>query len=433
MKLSRIILTLTILLTPFVYSKDLTFASPEEVGMSSDRLSRIKPAMQRFIDEGKTIGIQTIIARNGKIVHFEQVGKLNLVTGAEIKSDSLFRIYSMTKPIVTTAAMILFEEGAFLLDDPVEKYLPEFKDKKVLIDGALVDATHPFTIRELMSHTAGLTYGIFGNSPIDQQYRKAMFGENHVFNFENVSANGSSSKIKTLEDLVTAIGPIPLQYQPGTQWVYSLSVDILGAIIEKISNKTLDVFLNERLFQQLDMNDTFFEVPKTKIERFGTLQRLDRDGKIIVAETPETSIFADSVTFLSGGGGLVSTAMDFLRYSQMMLNGGELNGMRILSPMTVDLMLRNQLTYDQQLKYDPRPGIAGTTGFGLGFGLKTESPKTSSGSKGNFRWAGIAGTDFWCDPQEGITAIVLMQVIPYPQAVRAQFKNLTYQAITEMN
>ena len=293
MKLSRILLTLTILLTPFVYSKDLTFASPEEAGMSSDRLSRIKPAMQRFIDEGKTIGIQTIIARNGKIVHFEQVGKLNLETGAEIKSDSLFRIYSMTKPIVTTAAMILFEEGAFLLDDPVEKYLPEFKDKKVLIDGALVDATHPFTIRELMSHTAGLTYGIFGNSPIDQLYRRAMFGENHVFNFENVAANGSSSRIKTLEDLVTAIGPIPLQYQPGTQWVYSLSVDILGAIIEKISNKTLDVFLNERLFQQLDMNDTFFEVPKTKIERFGTLQRLDRDGKIIVAETPETSIFAD--------------------------------------------------------------------------------------------------------------------------------------------
>ena len=137
MKLSRIILTLTILLTPFVYSKDLTFASPEEVGMSSDRLSRIKPAMQRIVDEGKTIGIQTIIARNGKIVHFEQVGKLNLETGAEIKSDSLFRIYSMTKPIVTTAAMILFEEGAFLLDDPVEKYLPEFKDKKVLIDGVL--------------------------------------------------------------------------------------------------------------------------------------------------------------------------------------------------------------------------------------------------------------------------------------------------------
>ena len=176
MKLSRILLTLTILLTPFVYSKDLTFASPEEAGMSSDRLSRIKPAMQRFVDEGKTIGIQTIIARNGKIVHFEQVGKLNLETGTEIKSDSLFRIYSMTKPIVTTAAMILFEEGAFLLDDPVEKYLPEFKDKKVLIDGVLVDATHPFTIRELMSHTAGLTYGIFGNSPIDQQYRRAMFG-----------------------------------------------------------------------------------------------------------------------------------------------------------------------------------------------------------------------------------------------------------------
>jgi CubicO group peptidase (beta-lactamase class C family) len=430
----RILIALLMALSPFVYSADLDIAKAEDVGMSSDRLARIKPAMQRYVDQGKTAGIQTIIARKGKIVHFDQVGKLDLDTGSDIASDSLFRIYSMTKPVATTAAMLLFEEGKLLLDDPVEKYLPAFRDKKVLVNGELVPATHPLTIRELMSHTGGLTYGIFGNSPIDQQYRDAMFGKDNTFDFRSIANNATpESKLKNLNDLVTAIGPIPLQYQPGTQWVYSLSVDILGAIIETISGQALDTFMNERLFQPLGMKDTFFEVPKNKLNRFGTLHTIDQSGELIVVDRPESSDYSNNVSFLSAGGGLVSTAIDYIRYAQMMLNGGELNGVRILSPTTIDLMLRNQLTYDQQLKYDPRPGIAGTTGFGLGFGLKTEAPKTASGSKGNFRWAGIGGTDFWCDPKEDLTAIVLMQMIPYPESVRAEFKNLTYQAITEMN
>ena len=431
---SRVLLVLLMFIFPLAYGEDLRIIKPERVGMSSERLAKIKPHMQRYVDEGKVAGIQTIIARNGKIVHFEQVGTLNFDTGSEMKHDSLFRIASMTKPVATTAAMILFEEGKLLLDDPVEKYLPAFRDKKVLVDGELVDATHPFTVRELMSHTGGLTYGIFGNSPIDQQYREAMFGENNRFNFRSIANNDTpESQLKTLDDLVAAIGPIPLQYQPGTQWVYSLSVDILGAVIEKVSGQPLDTFMEERLFQPLGMKDTFFEVPTDKLNRFGTLHTIDQTGKLIVVDRPETSDFANNVSFLSAGGGLVSTASDYIRYAQMMLNGGELNGVRILSPTTIDLMTRNQLTYDQQLKYDPRPGIAGTTGFGLGFGLKTEAPKTASGSKGNFRWAGIFGTDFWCDPKENLTAILLMQMIPYPQNVRAEFKNLTYQAITEMN
>ena len=224
--------------------------------MSSERLARIKPLLQRYVDEGKIAGIQTLIAREGKIVHFEQIGKLDLDTGSDLKDDSLFRIYSMTKPITTTAAMILYEEGKLQLDDPVDKYLPAFKNQKVLIDGELVDTTHAITIRELMSHTAGLTYGIFGNSPIDQKYRIAMFGEDHQFNFSNTTINADGNKIKSLDDLVNAIGPIPLQYQPGTQWVYSLSVDILGAVIEKVSGQPLDVFMAERLFEPLGMNDT---------------------------------------------------------------------------------------------------------------------------------------------------------------------------------
>ena len=244
MKLLVCLVALIMVLTPLANAKDLRTARAESVGMSSERLARIKPLLQRYVDEGKIAGIQTLIAREGKIVHFEQVGKLDLDTGSDLKDDSLFRSYSMTKPITTTAAMILYEEGKLRLDDPVEKYLPAFKNQKVLIDGALVDVTHAITIRELMSHTAGLTYGIFGNSPIDQKYRIAMFGEDHQFNFSNTTINADGNKIKSLDDLVNAIGPIPLQYQPGTQWVYSLSVDILGAVIEKVSGQPLDVFLS---------------------------------------------------------------------------------------------------------------------------------------------------------------------------------------------
>ncbi len=433
MKALGYLAVLMMVLTPLASSKDLPTVRPEIVGMSSERLARIKPLLQRYVDEGKVAGIQTLIARKGKIVHFEQVGKLDLDTHSALREDSLFRIYSMTKPITTTAAMILYEEGKLQLDDPVEKYLPAFKNKKVLVDGELVDATHAITIRELMSHTAGLTYGIFGNSVIDQKYRVAMFGEGHQFSFNNTTINADANKIKTLDDLVSAIGPIPLQYQPGTQWVYSLSVDILGAVIEKVSGQSLDAFMLERLFKPLRMNDTFFEVPKEKLQRFGTLQAKDAGGKLMVIDRPKTSDFANNVTFFSGGGGLVSSAMDYLRYSQMMLNGGELDGIRILSPTTIDLMTRDQLTQSARLGYDPRPGIIGDVSFGLGFGLAVKAPRVRSGSKGSYRWAGIAGTDFWIDPKEDLTAMILVQMMGYPPALRNEFKTLVYQAITEMD
>ena len=433
MKALGYLAVLMMVLTPLASSKDLPTVRPEIVGMSSERLARIKPLLQRYVDEGKVAGIQTLIARKGKIVHFEQVGKLDLDTHSALREDSLFRIYSMTKPITTTAAMILYEEGKLQLDDPVEKYLPAFKNKKVLVDGELIDATHAITIRELMSHTAGLTYGIFGNSVIDQKYRVAMFGEGHQFSFNNTTINADASKIKTLDDLVSAIGPIPLQYQPGTQWVYSLSVDILGAVVEKVSGQSLDVFMLERLFKPLKMNDTFFEVPKEKLQRFGTLQAKDAGGKLMVIDRPKTSDFANNVTFFSGGGGLVSSAMDYLRYSQMMLNGGELDGIRILSPTTIDLMTRDQLTQSARLGYDPRPGIMGDVSFGLGFGLAVKAPRVRSGSKGSYRWAGIAGTDFWIDPKEDLTAMILVQMMGYPPALRNEFKTLVYQAITEMD
>ena len=238
MTLKSLLLISLMATSPFSQGADIRSTAPENVGMSGERLGRISQLMQQSVENETIAGSVTLIARKGKIVHFENTGLLNLDTGEPMQKDSLFRIYSMTKPITSVAAMLLFEQGKFQLDDPIAKYLPAFKNQKVLIDGALVDVTHAITIRELMSHTAGLTYGIFGNSAIDQQYRAAMFGEDYQFDFSNTTINADASKIKTLDDLVNAIGPIPLQYQPGTQWVYSLSVDVLGAVIEKISGQT---------------------------------------------------------------------------------------------------------------------------------------------------------------------------------------------------
>lgn len=383
--------------------------------MSSERLERIKPFMAKYVEENKLAGVITLIARNGTIVHFEKVGKLNVDTGEELEFDSLFRIYSMTKPIVTVAAMMLYEEGKFQLEEPVSKYLPAFKGTKVLVNGQEVEQDHPFTIRELMSHTAGLTYGIFGDTTVDRAYREAGILREHA----------------TLEEMVEVLGDIPLLYQPGTRWVYSVSVDVLGRLIEVIAGQPLDEYLDERLFSPLDMTDTFFQVPAGKLDRFGTNHARDpKTGELRVVDRPEDSAFTRDVTFFSGGGGLVSTAMDYLRFSQMLLNGGELDGVRILSPKTIELMTINHLGEGVTSGFGERPGVAGTFGFGLGFGVATAQPRVSVGSEGEYNWGGAAGTIFWVDPKEDLTAVLMVQMMSNPYPLRGQFKVLTYQAIT---
>jgi CubicO group peptidase (beta-lactamase class C family) len=406
---------LLLIVVQATFSADLDPAKPESVGMSSERLARIKPFMQQYVDDNKLAGIVTVIARKGKIVHFEKVGKLNLESGEEIRKDSLFRIYSMTKPIVSVAAMILFEEGKFRLDDPVENYLPAFKDAKVLVDGVEVAQTHPFTIRELMSHQAGLTYGVFGDTTIDRQYRAA-----------NVLGN------KDLAEMVDALGKIPLLNQPGTQWVYSVSADVLGRLVEVLSGQPLDAFFLTRLFIPLKMKDSFFEVPKNKVQRLGTNHRSDAEtNSLTVVDRPKTSAYTRKVTFFSGGGGLVSTAEDYIRFTQMLLNGGELDGVRILSPKTIELMTMNQLTPGITTGFGERPGVLSTFGFGLGFGIATTAPLNQLGSKGEYTWGGAAGTIFWNDPQEDLTAVLMVQMMMNPYPLRGQFKNLVYQAIVE--
>lgn len=398
-------------------AEGLAFANGESVGMSSERLQRINPVLQGYIDDGELVGAVSMVARHGKVVHFEKFGGLNMETGQDMELDSIFRIYSMSKPITTVAAMMLYEEGKFQLTDPVENYLPEFKNILVLTeDGRLEKQKRPFTIQMLMSHTAGLTYGVFGNTPVDQQYRNA-----------NILAN------KDLAEMVTELGKIPLQYQPGTRWHYSVSVDVLGRLVEILSGQTFDVFLQERIFDPLKMTDTFFEVPADKLNRFGTNHRYNAQTKTLeISDYPATSQFANDVTFFSGGGGLLSTAEDYMKFCQMLLNGGEFNGARILSRKTIDYMTRNHLNgifADRSGENaQNRPGA----GFGLGFGVVVNAPEAGViSSEGEYYWGGAAGTIFWIDPVEDLIAIVMIQHMNVQIPLRNTFKALTYGAIIE--
>ncbi|MFT7655837.1 MAG: CubicO group peptidase (beta-lactamase class C family), partial [Porticoccaceae bacterium] len=292
MRIRTSLLAILILTATSLNAADLKTVKPEYVGMSSDRLARIKPLMQSYVDEGKFAGVQTLIARKGKIVHFEQVGKLSLDTGANIEKDSLFRIYSMTKPITSVAAMLLFEQGKFQLDEPIANYLPEFSNVKVLVNDVLVEPDHAPTIRELISHTAGLTYGIFSNTEVDKRYREALWGDRGVLDLTNYRGDSIQLKVANLDEMSKAIADIPLLYQPGSRWVYSVSVDILGRLIEVISERPLDEFMQQEIFDPLQMNDTFFEIPANKIARFGTNHIVDKDGNLIVVDRPESSDYS---------------------------------------------------------------------------------------------------------------------------------------------
>ena len=433
MMIKTFLLAMSILASAYVTGADLTTTKPERVGMSTDRLTRIGTLMQAYVDQEAIAGSVTLIARKGRIVHFEPTGVLNLDTGEPMQNDSLFRIYSMTKPITSVAAMLLFEQGKFQLDDPIAQYLPEFSNVKVLVDGNLVNPDHAPTIRELLSHTAGLTYGIFSNTEVDKLYREALWGDRAMLDLTKYRGDGMERRVKDLDELSKTIASIPLLYQPGSQWVYSISVDILGRLIEVISGQSLDQFLQQEIFDPLEMEDTFFEIPKDKIARFGTNHIVDKDGNLIVVDRPESSDYSKPVSLFSGGGGLVSSTMDYLRFAQMLLNGGELNGVQLLSPTTVALMQRNQLTDNSSRGFSDRPNTAGTVGFGLGIGIATSEQKLSATEVGAYSWGGMAGTLFWVDPEHELVAILMVQRIYSPEAIRSKFRNLTYQAITEMN
>ncbi|NOT63641.1 MAG: beta-lactamase family protein [Acidobacteria bacterium] len=395
---------------------------PESVGLSSERLQRINQLIERKIKEEKLVGALTLVARRGKVVHFAVAGQADVEGNKPLKTDAIFRLYSMSKPITTVAAMMLLEEGKFQLDDPVATYLPEFKDVMVYGEGgALVKPKAPMTIRHLMSHTAGLTYGLFGNTEVDKLYRAAnIFGD------------------FTLAEFSKKVAALPLMFHPGEQWNYGVNTDILGRLVEVWSGVTLDEFFRQRIFKPLAMNDTGFDVPAAKLDRFTTNYQWgmspfalgEAGGKRIVADHPSKSAYARPAKFYSGGGGLVSTAQDYLRFCQMMLNGGVLDGARLLSPKSVQLMTMSHTAHARM----PAGGVAlgKGAGFGLGFQVVTDTAENQRlGSVGTFDWSGAASTSFFIDPHEQLIGILLTQKFPFDGRLSVEFRTAVYQAIVE--
>ena len=389
----------------------LPLASPETVGMSSARLDRIAPLVKRYVDEDKLSGVITMVARQGKIVHFESYGERDEEAGKPMEKDTLVRIYSMTKPIAAVGLMMLHEEGAFQLNDAVEEYLPEFADQKVLVDGEEVKVLRKMSIHHLLTHTAGLTYGIFGDTDVDKRYRKA-----------------GVLREKDLNEMVEHLGEIPLQNHPGEKWHYSVAVDVQGALIERLSGMPLDQYFQERIFAPLGMNDTFFQVPEDKVDRFAANYsfRSKEKGRRLV-DSPSESKFVKTVSFFSAGGGLVSTAADYWKFSQMLLNGGYFNNVRLLGRKTVELMTQDHLPAVLESP-DPNSNF----GFGLGFRITLDVPSTAApGSVGEYSWGGAAGTIFWIDPKEDLIAVAMIQLMSSPYDLRREMKSLIYQSIID--
>ncbi|HEY2252582.1 MAG TPA: serine hydrolase [Planctomycetaceae bacterium] len=402
------------------HGQELPTAAPEEVGLSAQKLARIRPAIQTMIDRKNVAGALTLVARHGKVVYVEAVGLCDVDARKPMQDDTIFRIYSMTKPVTSTAVMMLFDDGKIELDASASKYLPELEGLKVFVKSTdngpeLEDAKREITIRDLLRHTSGLTYGIFGATPVDEMYKKARVLD----------------PADTLADMTKKLGQIPLLYQPGTKWHYSVSDDVLARIVEVVSGKPFDEFLDERICRPLDMRDTGFYVPPDKLDRFAVNYGPKTGGGLSAIDAPKTSSFRKRPPFLSGGGGLVSTARDYARFCQMFVNGGELFGKRLLKTETVQMMIRNQLPESAVpinfggIKLD---GI----GFGLGFSVRvSKNIFISAHALGEYGWSGVASTHFWIAPHDELIVIALQQYTPFSPMLELAIKPLVYAAIVE--
>jgi CubicO group peptidase (beta-lactamase class C family) len=402
-------------ITSVAKAKNVIISTAENVGMSTERLKNLDRMGDRYVADGNYSGLVTLIARKGKIVHFKAHGNVGVDNDTPMETDTLFRIYSMTKPVTAIAAMILYEQGKFHLNDPVSKYLPQFADLKVLVDGELVAARSPILMRQLFIHTAGLSYGSNPDDPVDIEYQKAQL-----------------LQAGSLDAFIAKLAKLPLRYQPGERYHYSVSVDLLGAVIEKLAGLPLDQFFKQRIFQPLQMNDTFFQLPSSKKQRLASDQYWDAHANTIAVMPAGQSRCYDDVGLFMGGGGLISTAYDYFRFSQMVLNGGELDGVRLLGPKTVELLASNHMT-DTVRSVGKHDLYAGQS-MALGYGVVTDPalmPATSS--KGELSWAGFAGTKFWIDPQEELIGIGLVQLYRSPFPLRFDLKVGAYQALTKLN
>jgi CubicO group peptidase (beta-lactamase class C family) len=406
---------------------DLTLAKPESVGFSSERLEHLHALMQEAVDKKYQAGIVTILARHGKVVDYRAYGERDIASHAAMTKDTIFRDYSMTKPVTAVAMMILYEEGKWLPSDPISKYIPEFEHLKVY-KGAdhlgipiLVDPDHAPTMHELMTHTAGFTYGFFGDSPVDTIYR-----EQKVLQ----SAN--------LHEMVEKLAKIPLLYQPGTQWRYSLSMDIQGYIVEKLSGQTLPEFMRQHIYEPLGMKDAGFFVPQEKRDRFMTLYRSGTNGELVADANagPNPRDYDHQPTLPSGGGGMVSTAEDYYRFASMLAGHGELDGARVLAPPTVKLMSSNHLPPSLLTGEFGIGAQVMRPGFGYGYNCAVVyDPPTADlpEGKGTFFWDGAAGTWFWIDPTNDIVFIGMIQRMGGNSGMNLQYlsRSAVYGALVD--
>ena len=400
--------------TALLADAGLPSARPENAGMSSAGLARIGPAMQAYVDDGRLAGIVTMVARRGQVVHWEATGMRDLAAGDSLEPDDIFRIYSMTKPLTSVAVMILVEEGAVALDDPVSKFVPAFADVTVLNEaGERVTPARPMTVEHLLTHTSGLTYGFFGDSPVDRIYNQS----------------GFFTQAEGLDDFAQRVAALPLLASPGDRWNYSVSTDILGRVVEVASGQAFDAFLQARIFDPLGMSDTAFVVPLEKRDRF-TAQYARPDGALQMIDSPVEGQYTQPPPWLSGGGGLASTASDYIRFAQMLLQDGELGGVRILEPGTVRMMRSNRLP-DALVPIQLGTFLSPGYGFGLGFAVVVDADASPEpDNSGVFRWAGAANTFFWIDPTAELIGMVWTQFNPFAAYdIEREFQTLVYDAL----
>lgn len=401
-----------------VVAGELPTAKPEDVGMSSDKLAKVDALLKQLIAEKKLAGSTLVVSRHGKVVHFQSEGLMDVEANKPMRNDAIVRIYSHTKAITTAAALMLCDDGKLSLDDPVAKHLPEIKGVQVQgQDGPAAPATE-MTVRDLMLHTAGFSYGNSGVAAADKAYREA-----------NIFAPNT-----TLADMTAKLGRVPLSFDPGKEWGYSVSIDVLGRVVEVVSGQPLDEFFERRIFKPLDMHDTGFFVPAEKVDRFASVYTSDGKGTLTLKslspkDAPLPYEYLRRPSLLSGGGGLVSTARDYLRFLTMISRGGELDGVRLLSADTVRRMTTNQLSEQVGwIKFggQPRTGV----GFGLGFSVRVKmSEWDPQGRVGEYGWGGAASTHYWTSPKDDLIVVVLEQTVPYSFLTEFAVKGPIYDAI----
>jgi CubicO group peptidase (beta-lactamase class C family) len=409
--------------------------APKLTGLSTARLERITEHLEtNYIAPGKIAGCQVAVARHGHLAYFRSFGQMDRERGKAMTDDAIFRIYSMSKPITSVALMTLYERGYFQLNDPVSRFFPSWKDHKVWVSGRGADMkteapNRPVTMRDMLCHTGGLTYGAqlvaLGapdeGHPVDQVY-----GEVGV----------RRGKGETLMDFMEKLGKVPLRYQPGERWMYSLSTDVCGALVEKISGQRFDKYLAETIFEPLGMKDTSFVVAPEKLDRFCANYRRAPDKSLQLIDDPQTSDYLTEPSFFSGGGGLTGTTEDYLRFCEMVRRGGELDGARILGPRTVRLMHRNHLKDGKDLTQMAIASFSETAnegvGFGLGFATVLDSVTSGSIVAGDFYWGGAASTIFWVDQEEDLSLVFMTQLMPSGAFnFRGQLKSIIYSSIVE--